>query len=73
MKKKIEDITVGEISRMLSEDKKVQWKATAPYSMPVERGYNYKCPKCGGEFNYPSIDSNNIKHCPFCGESMYSG
>lgn len=38
--------------------------------------YNYKCPKCNGEFNSPSIKQEEttgtlfIYRCPFCGRAM---
>lgn len=40
-----------------------------------ETFYNYKCPKCYGEFNEPARDmmgppSHGNPRCPFCGLSM---
>lgn len=31
--------------------------------------YNYRCGKCGGEFNMP-IRKDNKWYCPFCGAEM---
>jgi len=31
--------------------------------------YNYRCPKCGGEFNLPACKDNKW-YCPFCGVEM---
>ena len=36
--------------------------------------YNYKCPECGGEFNYPAVEygcgTDSTYKCPFCGKKM---
>lgn len=41
--------------------------------------FNYKCPDCYGEFQYPTTDTSPSTHsitfhgnprCPFCGRSM---
>jgi len=36
---------------------------TTPY-------YNYKCPKCKGEFNTAPANGTKGFCCPFCGEEM---
>jgi hypothetical protein len=41
------------------------------YSLPQQ--YNYKCPNCHGEFNYPSVPSVTSSlyyKCPFCAKLM---
>jgi DNA-directed RNA polymerase subunit RPC12/RpoP len=41
------------------------------YSLPQQ--YNYKCPTCQGEFNYPSVPSVTSSlyyKCPFCAKLM---
>jgi len=43
------------------------------YYSPPEQQYNYKCPTCHGEFNYPSVPSVTSSlyyKCPFCGKLM---
>jgi DNA-directed RNA polymerase subunit RPC12/RpoP len=37
--------------------------------MYTENNYNFKCPHCGGEFNFPS-KKDGVYVCPFCGKKM---
>lgn len=36
-------------------------------------GYNYRCPRCGGEFDeWDGSPTNDVeKFCPFCGKMKY--
>lgn len=42
--------------------------ATPPYT--YDKQYNYRCPKCKGEFNSPSTNGTKGFCCPFCGGEM---
>jgi DNA-directed RNA polymerase subunit RPC12/RpoP len=46
------------------------WKIDWPYvDYYDESKANYKCPHCGGEFNYPARKDDKYV-CPFCGKEM---
>lgn len=40
---------------------------TLDYTSESDSVRNYKCPKCGGEFNHWDTSINGDQICPFCG------
>ena len=61
--------TIATDSDTITSDTYTCWEPWLyPYCYP-QSGCNYKCPQCGGEFNYPSF-KNGRNYCPFCGEEM---
>lgn len=42
-----------------------------PYHWSQQTVYNYKCPACNGEFNFPATDGLSYPKCPWCGKFMH--